>query len=408
MASAANVVRFANCTLSRDELANANASNDAFDFWKVQEDWRGALDQSLEGLTSGAIAEGYLFERYLDEKRRRPLASLGTYYRVKGFIPASLRHWINSVAVRLRRHSDFPSWPCEGALLDFWRVWLREALARVGAADGWHIGFWPGGAKCCIVLTHDVEGPLGFERIERMADLEQKYGFLSSWNLPLNQYPIDWGRVERLRARGFEFGAHGLAHDGRLFRSEADFAELAPLLQRLSREHSLRGFRAPSTLRCAEWIANMQYDYDSSFADTDPYEPQPGGTCSIFPFHLGRLIELPYTLPQDHTLINLLRRDPLPLWELKARWIAAAGGMILSLTHPDYIGSGPQLARFEELLKRLRDIPQSWRALPHEVATWWRRRARMTLRVQDGSPIIVGDDTAGAVPVALADQPLLA
>jgi peptidoglycan/xylan/chitin deacetylase (PgdA/CDA1 family) len=244
--------------------------------------------------------------------------------------------------------------------------------------------------------------------MERMADLEEKYGFRSLWNLSLAQYPIDWNIAERLRARGFELGAHGLAHDGKLFRSEADFAQLAPLLNRRAQEHELRGFRSPSTLRRAEWIGTMPFDYDSSFADTDPYEPQPGGTCSLFPFHLGRLIELPYTLPQDHTLIHVLRRDPLPLWRLKAQWIASAGGMILTLTHPDYIGSGEHLARYEELLKQLRDIPQSWRALPSEVAQWWRRRSQMKLQMENGRAVINGDESSTAAVVAFPEEPLLA
>ena len=98
--------------------------------------------------------------------------------------------------------------------------------------DGWHIGFWPGGMNSCVVLTHDVEGPIGMRQMEQMADLEERYNFRSSWNLPLAQYEIDWNLVGRLRQRGFEFGAHGLSHDGRLFRSQSDFSELAPMLQR--------------------------------------------------------------------------------------------------------------------------------------------------------------------------------
>jgi len=67
---------------------------------------------------------------------------------------------------------------------------------------------------------------------------------------------------------------------------------LIPVIEKLAREHSLKGFRSPSTLRRAEWIAKMDFDFDCSFADTDPYEPQPGGTCSLFPFFLGKLVEL--------------------------------------------------------------------------------------------------------------------
>jgi hypothetical protein len=308
--------------------------------------------------------------------------------------------------IHARRNSSFPSWPCESALLEFWATWLRRALESIGSDDGWHVGFWPDNARCCIVLTHDVESPRGLARIERVADIEEQLGFLSSWNLPLAQYAIDWAMVERLRARGFEIGAHGLAHDGKLFRSEADFAELKPKLERLAREHSLQGFRSPSTLRRADWIGRMAFEYDSSFADSEPYEPQRGGTCSLFPFHLGGLIELPYTLPQDHTLLHLLHRDPFQLWWLKAQWIAGAGGMILALSHPDYMGAGELLHRYGEFLKRLRDLPSAWHALPSTVARWWRRRTQMHLCTENGQPVIVGGDVAGAAAVRLGSEPL--
>ena len=65
----------------------------------------------------------------------------------------------------------------------------------------------------------------------RSRNLEDRYGFRSAWNLPLDQYPIDWTRVEKLRAQGFEFGAHGLRHDGMLFRSRKHFEELAPRVE---------------------------------------------------------------------------------------------------------------------------------------------------------------------------------
>ena len=92
----------------------------------------------------------------------------------------------------------------------------------------------------CIVLTHDVESLRGLALMDRMADLEERYGFRSAWNLALEQYPVDWKRIDRLRSRGFEFGAHGLKHDGRLFRSDRDFLALAPRLKRIADEHGLR------------------------------------------------------------------------------------------------------------------------------------------------------------------------
>lgn len=399
-------MNLADRTVDLDALARpveAPPRNDAFSFWKLPENWREALDRSVA--QSEQMAEYYLLERYLGSSDRRPPSTLRAYYRVRRLIPQRLRYRINAMAIRTRWRGEFPNWPCESALMDFWREWLERSLERIGVRDGWHIAFWPCGFKCCIVLTHDVESRLGLERMEEVAEIEERHGFRSAWNLALAQYPIDWNRIQRLRARGFEFGAHGLSHDGRLFRSRRDFAQLAPTLERLAGRHGLKGFRAPSTLRRAEWIANMSFDFDSSFADTDPWEPQPGGTCSLFPFHLSDVVELPYTLPQDHTLIHLLHRDPLQLWTLKARWIASLGGMILTLTHPDYLSAGRYLTDYEELLKRLGELEGAWRALPSSVAEWWRRRAKLSLYLDGEKPRIVGEST-GAVAVRLGDEPL--
>jgi peptidoglycan/xylan/chitin deacetylase (PgdA/CDA1 family) len=379
--------------------------NDAFSFWKLPEQWRAALEPTIGA--SETAAERLLLEQYLPEVDRHPPSAMRAYYCVKRLIPRRLRHRLNSAAIRARTRLEFPSWPCESALVELWRDWVKRSLELYGAQDGWHIGFWPDRAKCCIVLTHDVESPKGFDRIEALAEIEERHGFRSAWNLPLAQYPIDWQHVARLRARGFEFGAHGLSHDGRLFRSHRDFAELAPVLERLAAEHGLRGFRAPSTLRDPRAIATMDFDFDSSFADTDPYEPQPGGTCSLFPFHLSRLVELPYTLPQDHTLIHLLRRSPLPVWTMKAKWIASLGGMILTLTHPDYCGDGVYLESYRELLKRLGEIDTAWRALPSEVAVWWKQRAQLQLQVENNRPSITGPGASRATALRLSEQPLV-
>lgn len=381
------------------------ARNDAFSFWKLPEDWRDELEPMI--LLSELIAERFLFESYRsgDDPARSRL--MQAYYQVKPVIPSFVRHRLNAAAIRARVKPGFPHWPCESVLLEFWREWLRLSLALLGRDDGNHIGFWPDGHDCCVVLTHDVESPAGFARIERIADLEERYGFRSAWNLPLMQYPIDWNLVMRLRQRGFEFGAHGLSHDGRLFRSARDFAALAPTVERMAAEHGLHGFRAPSTLRNASWIATMAFDFDSSFADTDPYEPQPGGTCSLFPFMLSRVVELPYTLPQDHTLLHLLRRSPLPVWAMKAKWIASVGGMILTLTHPDYTADRQSLAAYEDLLRTLTKLPSAWRALPSEVAAWWRERSDLRLSIEnDGQPVISPPGSQRARVRRLSEHPL--
>lgn len=376
--------------------------NDAFSFWKLPANWSPRLARAAD--ESEPRIRRYLFEEYKAANGRGQSSAVRAYYRIKKFIPESIRHWINYAAIRSRRQDDFPNWPCETALIDYWHQWVRDALREMGEQDGWHIGFWPEGRRCAIVLTHDVESPLGVSRMERMADLEERYGFRSAWNLPLAQYEIDWKVVERVRARGFEIGAHGLAHDGRMFRSREDFEECKALAERLAREHGMTGFRGPSTLRDPEWIGEMAFEYDSSFADTDPYEPQPGGTCSLFPFFLSHVVELPYTLPQDHTLIHLLRRNPVPVWATKARWIESLGGMILTLVHPDYCGDGEHLPLYEELLKILSDFDNAWHALPGEAARWWRERAQMKLMLREGNPCITGAGSRRAAVRRISEE----
>ena len=388
--------------LDDDPVPSLGCRNDAFSFWKLPESLRGQLALVIDD--SEPVIQRLLHEEYLPPDKRLPSPSVMAYYRVKKYIPLGLRHWINYAAVRARPRDQFPNWPCETALIEVWWDWLKAALLMVGQQDTWHLGFWPEGKQCCIALTHDVEGPIGFSRMQRMADLEERYGFRSSWNLPLAQYPIDWKIVEQMRLRGFEFGAHGLAHDGRMFRSLDDFEKCRVEVERIAAEHNLVGFRGPSTLRNAQWISRMTFSYDSSFSDTDPYEPQPGGSCSLFPFFLSQVVELPYTLPQDHTLIHLVRRSPIPIWATKARWIQSLGGMILTLVHPDYSGDPPHLMAYEELLKILSEFDTAWRALPMEVAQWWRERAQMKLTIKDGKPCIEGPGARRAIARRVSEE----
>ena len=204
-----------NVPIDRAALSQSNyqieflGRNDAFSFWKLPEQWRATLGPTIG--PSETAAERLLLEQYLPEIDRHPPSAMRVYYRVKRLIPQGLRHRLNSAAIRARKRLEFPHWPCESALVELWRAWLRQSLELQGVEDGWHIGFWPDQARCCIVLTHDVESPKGFDRMERLADLEEGHGFRSAWNLPLAQYPIDWQRVERLRARGFESAPMGCA-----------------------------------------------------------------------------------------------------------------------------------------------------------------------------------------------------
>ena len=116
------------------------------------------------------------------------------------------------------------------------------------------------------------------------------------------------------------------------------------------------------------------------------------------------MVELPYTLPQDHALIHLVRRGPVSIWATKARWIQSLGGMILALTHPDYSGDDEHLPAYEELLKVLSEFDDAWRALPLEIAQWWRERAQMKLNTKEGKPWIDGLGARRAVARRVSEE----
>ena len=184
--------------------------------------------------------------------------------------------------------------------------------------------------------------------------------------------------MKDLRAGGFEVGVHGLRHDGKLFSSHRQFLRRAVHINGYVRDFAAVGFRAPLTQRQPEWMQALEIEYDASFFDTDPYEPIPGGTMSVWPFQMGRFVELPYTLVQDHTLASILHETTPRLWLEKVAFLRSVHGMALLITHPDYLRSPQTWRIYSDFLRTMRERGDYYHALPREVARWWRARASAT------------------------------
>jgi peptidoglycan/xylan/chitin deacetylase (PgdA/CDA1 family) len=230
------------------------------------------------------------------------------------------------------------------------------------------------------VLTHDVETADGVAGIDGLRELEAEHGYRSSWNFVPHRYELDAGVLERLRAAGCEIGLHGLEHDGRDMASEALLRERLPAMHAYAETWGAVGFRSPATQRGWDLVAMLGFDYDSSYPDSDPYEPQPGGSCSWLPYFIGDVVELPITLPQDHTLFTILGHTDAGIWLSKAEALRARGGMVLAVTHPDYLQTPESREPYRALLEAHARDALAWRALPHEVSRWWRMRAQSVLR----------------------------
>jgi len=386
--------------LNDEPSLRLQSQNDAFSFWKLPEDWRESVSNSID--RSRIQAEHFLLERYLAFMERR-----------RAERSKSRSGWVDRFASRLSSHLEirsrarliFPRWPCETALIDYWRRWLSNTLDELRLTDGWHVAFWPDGARCSIVLTHDIGNANDIEQLEKVSDLEESVGFRSAWYLAPEDLEADRRRIDALRVRGFEFGVRGIRAATEVSGSQPGFRSPKPSLQRTIREGQVRGFRTPPGCRGVDWIGGLDFDFDSSFCDTDPFDLKPGGTCSIFPFFIGGLVELPITLGRDHTLISLLRRNPLSTWSLKAHWIASAGGMILLATEAKFLSVESYFAAYQDLLAELSEF-DAWRALPSEVAAWWRHRNRTSLLISQSNPLLAGPDVHRLTLHKLSEAPM--
>jgi peptidoglycan/xylan/chitin deacetylase (PgdA/CDA1 family) len=349
-----------------------------------------------DGGTALVEAEGghYLFERYVDHGEKSGL--LRAYYTLRPFIPRRVQIALRRRYAKRQARAEFPRWPIEEVLVKKLHDELRRQAAEAPDERAPLVNFWPDGHRFAFVLTHDVEGTAGVENIERVRAIERRHGLVSSWNFCAEEYPIPDGLFDRLRAEGCEIGLHAIDHKCRLFQSRENFEEQLPEIHRYLREWDIVGFRSPALHRNADWMPELGAGYDSSYPDTDPFEPQGGGCCWPFPFFNGDMVELPVTLVQDHTHWEILQRPTIELWERKIAWLREVHGLVNVIVHPDYLLTDDRLKLYDELCAHLASLGDGWHALPRDVASWWRRRSRLWLERDDAGVRVRGPEPAGA------------
>jgi hypothetical protein len=336
----------------------------------------------------GEVMQNFWSEHYREVGRSRASAVarsalLRGYYLLKPVIPRRAQLALRRRFARVQEQSPFPRWPVEDSLHDLYS-WLLALLADIRGAPVPWLDTWPEGRRWALVLTHDVETDVGYRNLHLLRDAERAGGYRSSWNFVPERYEVEEPVLRALREEGCEVGVHGLRHDGRDLGSRRLFRKRLPAIRSYAERWGAVGFRSPATQRVWEWMPELGFDYDSSYTDTDPYEPQPGGCCSYLPYFNREQVELPITLPQDHTLFTILQHTYGALWIEKARHLRDRGGMALVLAHPDYAVEPQVAGAWSGLLEEFRDDDTAWQALPREVADWWRRRAASTLR-EDGA-----------------------
>lgn len=318
-----------------------------------------------------------------------------TYYRIRYLTNPAVRSYIQRFRAAKWKKRRFPQWPVDTTVEDISEALLLHSLQTNRQERIPFIWFWPDGARACVTITHDVENLAGRDLCAELMDLDDSFGFRSSFQIvPEGRYAVSQEFLNGFRDRGFELCVQDLNHDGRLFDELEQFRERAALINRFAQEYDAKGFRSAVLYRNPEWFEYLDFSFDMSMPNVAHLDPQHGGCCTVTPYFIGDLVELPLTTIQDYMLFRVLKQRSIDLWRLQIELILAKNGLITLLVHPDYIIEPDLRAVYRDLLAMLNELRASqhlWFALPGEIAEWWRQRNQMAVVGDNGSWRVTGE-----------------
>jgi hypothetical protein len=329
------------------------------------------------------------------------------YYLIRSALPFSVRSYLKKLHLKGWETVAFPRWPVDCSVDNLLEHLLLLSLEATGAQRIPFIWFWPDGASSCAIMTHDVETKLGQQFCSTMMDIDDSFGIKASLQIiPEQRYSVDREFLDSVRKRGFEVVVHDLNHDGHLYRDRQEFMRRAEKINSYGDEFGAEGFRAAVLYRKQPWYDALKFSYDMSIPNVAHLDPQPGGCCTVMPFFIGNILELPVTTIQDYMLFHILNDYSISLWKRQAELIMAKHGLMSFIVHPDYIMEPRERSIYETLLgylARLRDEEDVWIALPGEVNRWWRQRAEMEL-VEDGNGLRIEGTGSERARIAFASK----
>ena len=335
------------------------------------------------------IVANLRYERYASASNRKGKTLHGesvlrkVYYLVRPLLTVSVRKHLQRIRLRDWNEIPFPGWPVDPTverILEMLLILLLKAHAVDKIPFVW---FWPNGFPSCAIMTHDVEALPGRDFCSHLMDLDDAYGIKSSFQIvPEGRYPVSKGFLNTIQSRGFEIDIHDLNHDGHLFSDRERYLRRAERINRYSREYGAAGFRSAALYRNLNWFEALDFSYDMSVPCVGHLEAQRGGCCSVMPFFIGKILELPVTTTQDYSLFHILNHYSIDLWKRQLALIMEKHGLASFIVHPDYILEHRARDTYKALLaylSQLRSEGKIWIALPREVDHWWRERSQMRL-----------------------------
>jgi hypothetical protein len=337
----------------------------------------------------GEVADNLRREIYVDDWRHEGWLSAfsGIYYFLRPALSVGVRRHLQKLHLRGWNSLPFPRWPVDFSVDNLHEQLLLLALRASGVNRIPFIWFWPEGGSSCAIMTHDVEEEAGRDFCETLMDIDDSFGIKASFQvIPEERYEVSAEFLRSIRRRGFEVAVHDLNHDGHLYRDRQQFMERAAKINAYGKEFETDGFRAGVLYRKQLWYDALKFSYDMSVPNVAHLDPQRGGCCTVMPYFVGNILELPVTTIQDYTLFHILNDYSIDVWKRQSELILGKHGLMSFIVHPDYVTRPAERATYEALLGHLVRLKQEknvWIATPSEVNRWWRQRAEMKL-VADG------------------------
>jgi hypothetical protein len=331
------------------------------------------------------------------------------YYLIRESLPAKARRQLQKIYFQDWDKLPFPAWPVDFTVDNLHEEFLRLLMEASNHERVPFIWFWPEGAPNCLMMTHDVETSAGRDFTAQLMDLDDSRCIKASFQvIPEKRYEVSDEYVSEIRSRGFEFNVHDLNHDGRLYRERKEFERRAEKINSHIRRYNTRGFRAGSMYRNQDWYDVFEFSYDMSVPNVAHLEPMRGGCCTVMPYFVGKIVELPLTLAQDYSVFHIMDDYSIDLWKQQLALLRRRNGLMSFITHPDYLIDPRARNVYESLLDFLREMiaqEKIWNACCGEIDRWWRARSQMTLIPRgDGWEIVGPEKERARLAYAILDS----
>lgn len=272
---------------------------------------------------------------------------------------------------------------------------------------------WPGGARCAVMLSFDVDGDTIWKNgnrayeggenflransvgsygpncaVARILQILKEEDIKATFFIPakvMEDYP---DMCRKIDGEGHEIGHHGYHHERYVDLSTVEQREIIEKSQKVFKEVIGReavGYRTPSgdwARDTAEILYEMGFSYSSSMRDDDrPYRTIINGEVTDFiemapKWDLDDFVQFGYNLfpaePSGQDRIAGIEQ----VFENFCQEFDGyykEGLCFVIQCHPQIIGSPGRLRMYQRLIQYIKSHDNLWFATGSEIAGWWRQ-----------------------------------